>query len=60
MKTIKILNNDILSLLETEEWYLKKHPEAILIAAKKIFEMVNNFRDVMPQIDQEMVGRWEN
>jgi hypothetical protein len=104
MKTIKILNNDILMLLETEassfpkyatqilnlanqnaqgtrpsvagqmsdliqefkgsklkdweEWYLEKHPEAITIAAKKIFEMINNFKDVMTQIDREMVERW--
>lgn len=104
MKTIKIHNNDILTLLETEaspfpkyatqilnlanqnaqgtrpsvvgqmsnliqefkdnkikdweEWYLEKHPEAIEIAAKKIFEMVNNFKDVMTRIDREMVERW--
>lgn len=104
MKTIKILNNDILTLLETEaspfpkyatqilnlanqnaqgtrpavvgqmsdlilefkgnkikdweEWYLEKHPEAITIAANKIFEMVNNFKDVMTQIDRDMVERW--
>lgn len=104
MKTIKILNKDILTLLETEastfpkyatqilnlanqnaqgtrpsvvgqmseliqefkgnklidweEWYLQKHPEAITVAANKIFEMVNNFKDVMTQIDKEMVERW--
>jgi hypothetical protein len=104
MKTIKILNNDILTLLETEassfpkyatqilnlanqnaqgtrssvvgqmsdliqqfkgnklkdweEWYLEKHPETITIAAKKVFEMVNNFKDVMTQIDREMVEKW--
>src|ERR1035437_2243460 len=104
MKTIKILNNDILTLLETEvssfpkyatqilnlanqnaqgtrpavvgqmsdliqefkgnkikdweEWYLEKHPEAITIAANKIFEMVNNFKDVMTKIDREMVEKW--
>ncbi|HXL58489.1 MAG TPA: MjaI family restriction endonuclease [Chitinophagaceae bacterium] len=104
MKTIKILNNEILTLLETEtssfpkyatqilnlanpnaqgtrpsvvglmsdliqefngnklkdweEWYLKKHPEAITVAAKKIFEMVNNFKDVMTRIDREMVEKW--
>lgn len=101
MKTIKILNNDILNLPDTkassfpkyatqilnlanqnaqgtrpsvvgqmsdpiqefkgnkikdwEEWYLEKHPEAITTAAKKIFEMVTNFKDVMSQIDREMV-----
>ena len=104
MKTIKITNNDILALLETEttpfpkyatqilnlanqnaqgtrpsvvgqmsdliqefkgnklkdweEWYLEKHPEAIGRAANKIFEMVNHFKDVMQQIDREMVERW--
>ena len=104
MKTIKIPNNDILNLLETEtssfpkyatqilnlanqnaqgtrpsvvgqmseliqefkgnkikeweKWYLKKHPEAISTAANKIFEMVNNFKDVMTKIDKEMVERW--
>ncbi|HEY2727074.1 MAG TPA: MjaI family restriction endonuclease [Parafilimonas sp.] len=104
MKTIKIPNNDILNLLETEassfpkyatqilnlanqnaqgtrptvvgqmseliqefkgnkikeweEWYLEKHPEAISTAANKIFEMVNNFKDVMTKIDKEMVERW--
>ena len=104
MKTIKILNNEILNLLDIEasffpkyatqilnlanqnaegtrpsvvgqmsdliqefegnkikdweEWYLEKHPEAIITAAKKIFEMVNNFKDVMTQIDRDMVERW--
>ncbi|HYV91631.1 MAG TPA: MjaI family restriction endonuclease [Chitinophagales bacterium] len=104
MKTIKITNSDILSLLEAdtssfpkyatqilnlanqnaqgtrpsvvgqmsnliqefdgkklkewEEWYLKKHPEAISIAANKVFEMVTHFKDVMTQIDHDMVERW--
>lgn len=104
MKTVKILNNEVLNLLDTEvstfpkyatqilnlanqnaqgtrpsvvgqmseliqdfkgnkikdweEWYLEKHPEAITNAAKKIFEMVTNFKDVMSQIDREMVEKW--
>ncbi len=104
MKTIKILNSEVLTLLETEaspfpkyatqilnlanqnaqgtrptvvgqmseiiqefkgnkikdweEWYLEKHPEAIIIAANKIFEMVNNFKDVRTQINGDMVERW--
>ena len=45
-------------LKEWEEWYLNKHPEAISLAANKIFEMVDNFKDVMTQIDKEMVERW--
>jgi len=45
-------------LKDWEEWYLNKHPEAISIAANKIFEMVNHFKDVMTKIDREMVERW--
>lgn len=45
-------------LKEWEEWYLNKHPEALSKAAGKIFEMVNNFKDVMTKIDREMVEKW--
>ena len=45
-------------LKEWEEWYLNKHPESLTIAANKIFEMVANFKDVMTQIDKEMVEKW--
>ena len=41
-----------------EEWYLSKHPEAISLAASKIFEMVTHLREAMTQIDIEMVERW--
>lgn len=45
-------------LKDWEEWYLNNHPEAISRATGKIFEMINNFKDVMTQIDREMVERW--
>lgn len=45
-------------LKEWEEWYLNKHPEALLHATNKIFEMVANFKDVMSKIDREMVEKW--
>ncbi len=45
-------------LKEWEEWYLNKHPESLSIAANKVFEMVANFKDVMTQIDKEMVEKW--
>jgi MjaI restriction endonuclease len=45
-------------LKDWEEWYLEKHPEAVATATKKIFEMVNNFKDVIAEIDREMVERW--
>lgn len=45
-------------LKEWEEWYMNKHPEALSQAAKKVFEMVDNFKDVMTKIDKEMVEKW--
>lgn len=45
-------------LKEWEEWYLNKHPEALSQAATKVFEMVENFKDVMTKIDKEMVEKW--
>ena len=45
-------------LKEWEEWYLNKHPESLSIASNKIFEMVANFKDVMTQIDKEMIEKW--
>ncbi len=46
------------TLQEREEWYLKKHPEAIDIATQKILEMIDNFREVINQIDENMVRQW--
>lgn len=45
-------------LEEWEEWYLNKHPEAIKIATNKIFEMIENFKNVMIQIDRDMIESW--
>lgn len=45
-------------LKEWEEWYLNKHPESLSLAAAKVFEMVENFKDVMTKIDREMVEKW--
>lgn len=45
-------------LKEWEKWYLQEHPEAITSAANKIFDMILNFKDVMPKIDKEMVEKW--
>lgn len=41
-----------------EEWYLAQHPNAIQKATKKIMEMVENLKDVMTNIDQEMIEMW--
>ena len=45
-------------LKEWEEWYLNKYPEALSQGATKVFEMVENFKDVMTKIDKEMVEKW--
>jgi len=45
-------------LEEWEEWYLRKHPEAIKIATDKIIEMVQNFKDVLNKIDRQLVENW--
>jgi hypothetical protein len=46
------------TIKEWEEWYLKRYPDSIDKATKKILEMVNNFRDVMSQIDESMIRQW--
>jgi len=46
------------SIEEWKQWYLKKHPDAIRKATDKIIDMINNFKDVMNQIDRELVEKW--
>lgn len=46
------------TLEEWEEWYLKRHPDSIDKATKKILEMIDNFKDVINQIDEDMIRQW--
>ncbi len=46
------------TLEEWEEWYLKRYPESIDVATKKILEMIDNLKDVINQIDEDMVRQW--
>lgn len=46
------------TIKEWEEWYLKKHPDAIRKATEKIAEMVENFRSVMDEIDYQLIKKW--
>mgnify|MGYP000330087957 CR=1 FL=1 len=46
------------TLEEWEDWYLKRYPDSIDRATKKILEMINNFRDVINQIDEDMIRQW--
>jgi len=40
---------------EWEKWYLSSHPEAIEKAKTKIMQMIENFKQVITQIDEEMI-----
>ncbi len=46
------------TLEEWEEWYLNRYPDSIDEATKKILEMINNFKDVINQIDESMIRQW--
>ena len=46
------------TLEEWEKWYLEQHPGAIEKATKKISEMIQNFRDVIKKIDEEIIEKW--
>lgn len=46
------------TLEEWEEWYLERYPDSINKATEKILEMINNFKDVIDQIDESMIRQW--
>ena len=43
---------------EWEEWYLQKYPDAIKNARKKIIAMVENLKNAVNKIDENMVNEW--
>jgi hypothetical protein len=46
------------TLEEWEQWYLRRHPNAINNAKEKIIFMLENFKDAMRKIDEDMVYEW--
>lgn len=46
------------SIEEWEEWYIKKHPDAIAKATKKVTQMIDNFKSVINKIDEKMIENW--
>ena len=40
------------------EWYLERHPDAIETATKKIFSQINNLKEAIQLIDEELVRKW--
>lgn len=45
-------------LEEWEKWYLSRHPEALEKAKTKIMQMIENFKQVITKIDEEMIKAW--
>ncbi len=43
---------------EWEIWYLKKHPEAIEVAAEKVTQMLVIFKDVLEKTDRASIKEW--
>ena len=43
---------------EWVDWYKERHPNAIDNATDKIVRMLDQFRNVMPEIDRRMVKEW--
>ncbi len=46
------------NIKEWEEWYLKRYPNAIKNATEKIVDMIENFKDAMDDIDQDLIEKW--
>jgi len=45
-------------LSEWEKWYLKQKSEAVKTATTMILKKLNNFRNALDKIDQNMVEQW--
>ena len=41
-----------------KEWYLSNHPNKVEVAINKIMLMVTNLREVMDEIDEELITKW--
>ena len=46
------------TIQEWEQWYTQKHPKAIQEATRKVYEMVENFKEVILKIDEDMAKDW--
>ncbi len=46
------------TLAEWENWYLERYPDAIDRATEKILNMIENFKEAIGKIDENMVRQW--
>ena len=49
---------DEISIESWKEWYLSQYPDAIDEATTKIWKQVQNLKDAIVLIDEEMVRKW--
>jgi len=46
------------SVSEWESWYCERHPDAIRNATDKIANMIQNFREALDKVTDEMIENW--
>ncbi len=46
------------NLSDWEAWYKELHPEAIENAVDRIYPMIKNFKEVIKEIDRDMIKQW--
>ncbi len=46
------------TLNEWEEWYIERYPDSIDKATEKILSMIDNFKDALNKIDENMIKEW--
>ncbi len=51
--------SDCVPTIDTwNEWYNSKYPDAINIATEKVMSQINNLKNALPLIDEDMVKSW--
>jgi len=48
------------TLDDWKEWYLERHPKSIKDATDKIYDMISSFKNVLSNIDKDLIERWVN
>ncbi|AEA47137.1 MjaI family restriction endonuclease [Archaeoglobus veneficus] len=43
---------------EWKDWYTRKYPNTIKLATNKVHNMLENFKKVLDELDEEIVRRW--
>lgn len=46
------------TITEWQKWYIEKHPEAIKNATQKISAMIENFKEAIGKINENIIEKW--